>query len=562
MKRKRHQTCINSCGFRGKPLSQRRTLVVKFYDLLLVTLLLLYASGACAQTGWTSSFPRNRYAYKEENLTYSLSAEANEYKDKVWTESASGNISYVQEDKNIFGKKEVYFTGVMYVDASNKLYLRLGDIIKTPEQVFAKETAGLSKKGLVMLWGGKGKAVDGKVIWVDETCDTPGAEINKLKDVLNKQDPQLKKDLFPNTEFFTSNAENKHLTESLKAIELFKNGQMGELLTSMVNLITTTPIEPSALSYLQSAAKQVLDTYESGILISQDLNSDAYKAAKPFFEQMVKAKPLTGGDKDFVSSCEKAIKALDDDVNIQWLYKPENEYKAETYMSLKEIYDELKKTDLADTKLLLDKGGLLTSAFTIASSEMGQSDHTPDDQTCMKILELGLATILTLKAAKVDVEPFASQYSDLGKKIKKYYDHVVKNELVTEISLAKILDKKVLGETEFSELFGNDSNLAFSMIKEYTEDPKDPFKAIRVLIVEKFRRRFEEESNDKNISEVFISQIAKNPFFDLDSEILTKWKSIVDKIKVEELDPPPVEEKDKFDRYKESLKSIGELKVE
>jgi hypothetical protein len=99
------------------------------------------------------------------------------------------------------------------------------------------------------------------------------------------------------------------------------------------------------------------------------------------------------------------------------------------------------------------------------------------------------------------------------------------------------------------------------MIREYNKDTKNPVNAIKVLVVEKLRRRFESMSNEAGVSDLISSQIIKCDLFKTDSKDYKAWESVVNDIKEKDLKPRTAEEKEQLDEYKEDLKLIYEFKV-
>jgi hypothetical protein len=100
--------------------------------------------------------------------------------------------------------------------------------------------------------------------------------------------------------------------------------------------------------------------------------------------------------------------------------------------------------------------------------------------------------LLKLNSIKgVNVMPVSKQYLDLNIKIGKY-NLAAGNEAVTDTYLDVILEKKTLGDIDFYELFGKTSSIASSMIEKYNKDPNNPINAIKILVVEKLRRRLEQ----------------------------------------------------------------------
>ena len=235
-------------------------------------------------------------------------------------------------------------------------------------------------------------------------------------------------------------------------------------------------------------------------------------------------------------------------------------FHAEEY-TLKEIYGDLKNVRKDDAVTLLGDGGVLTIALNVANSEM-LNEPTPDVETCSKIRELASSILMKLLTdPTANVISVAELSTALSNKIRTY-NNAIKLKAVTESSLDKILENKTLGETEFKELFEKANGIAFSMVKEYNRGPKDPLNSIKIMIVEGLRMRFEELSDVEGFPEALSSKIIKNDFFKTDSDIYTKWKSIVDGIKVEELEAGSADDKEKLEKYKADLKSIGEFKVE
>jgi hypothetical protein len=130
------------------------------------------------------------------------------------------------------------------------------------------------------------------------------------------------------------------------------------------------------------------------------------------------------------------------------------------------------------------------------------------------------------------------------------------------VSLDEILKNKTLGETEFEELFGNkDYSIAFLMINAYKKDPTGSLNAIRVLIVEKIRRRFIEIFNDKGpLAFSFSSKLAGNDYF-VSSDELEALESVVKKLEIDKLKAVTEDEKETLEKYRTDLKSIDSFEV-
>jgi hypothetical protein len=218
----------------------------------------------------------------------------------------------------------------------------------------------------------------------------------------------------------------------------------------------------------------------------------------------------------------------------------------------------LKKASPTDTGSLLGENGLLTLALNRANLVIGTD--SPDFEACSETMDLGTAIIAKLIDEKADVTSVVEKLTALSSKMSAY-SKALNSKTASETSLDKILEKKALGETEFNELFGNANGVAASIMEQYNKDPKDPLNAIRVLIVEKLLRHFETVSNEKD-APAFSSEIIKNDFFRTDSDTYTTWKTVVDKIKVEELKAETADKKEALEKYKIDLKSIDEFKVE
>ena len=234
-------------------------------------------------------------------------------------------------------------------------------------------------------------------------------------------------------------------------------------------------------------------------------------------------------------------------------------YYTEEY-PLKEIYNDLKNIKPTDAKALLGEGGFLTIALNAAIAEL-TDEPKPDVETCLKITDLSVTIIILLHNAGVDIESAEKLRATLHDKINAY-NKMTRNKIGAEIYLNKILEKGTLGYEDLYNLFLNtDYGVAASMIREYNKDTKNPVNAIKVLVVEKLRRRFESMSNEAGVSDLISSQIIKCDLFKTDSKDYKAWESVVNDIKEKDLKPRTAEEKEQLDEYKEDLKLIYEFKV-
>lgn len=491
---------------------------------------------------------------------------------------------------SVYAQERTYFRGTLIKDELfGHEYFITGNIMNRPEDMITKLKAeDMDIGNIIVLWAGKGETdKNGKILWVDEAKSIPlkystaviepGEGIKELKSFLEGPGTAIKKKYFaPSTEYFASNEKNTHITKGLTVIDSFRDKaldhikviyeDLNELSKNYKDEVKNEVLLTSLLTYMQNAAKELINTYQSAILVDQSLNTTAYQEAKPYLERIAN-KDIPVDDNSFGwDECGRVMRLLLSR-NIHDVYESSlneasitDNFHAEEY-TLKEIYLDLKNVRTNDAATLLGDGGILTIALNVANSEMA-NEQTPDVETCSKIRDLASSIMMKLLTyPTVNLISVAELSTALSNKIRVYND-AVKLKAVTESSLDKILDNKTLGETEFNELFEKANGIAFSMVKEYNRDPKDPLNSIKLMVIEGFRMRFDELSNIDGVSDALSSKIMKNDFFKTDSDIYTQWKSIVDGIKMEKLEAGSADDKEKLEKYKTDLKSIGEFKVE
>jgi hypothetical protein len=484
-----------------------------------------------------------------------------------------------------YAQEQKYFTGVLVIEAGKTQFI-IGNIMNSSSEILNHmEVEGVTAK--TALWTGKGEIKNDKIVWIDESplfvIDEEfnqkvymkfGDGIAALKSFLDSDEGSAIKAKYftADTEYFDANEVNPYETKSLKALEYpFKARLLdynlsliqkivGEVSGSFVEMGTFQPFNKKIM---QGAAKVFLGIYESAMLIEPSLNTETYQKTKFYLEKM------QGNNYTFSTKGLKSLlKDMAEDVNATCknsLYEttvvmPELDhlFMPITVEDPEEYFD---TPFPIDAKELLGKDGLLTTALSMANSEMGQDAHTPDVVTCAKIRELARVMLLKLNSIKgVNVMPVSKQYLDLNIKIGKY-NLAAGNEAVTDTYLDVILEKKTLGDIDFYELFGKTSSIASSMIEKYNKDPNNPINAIKILVVEKLRRRFETISNENKISSLVSFEITTNDFFKTDSKDYNALKSVVDNIKEEKLEARNTEEKEGLEKYKMDLESIDNFEL-
>jgi hypothetical protein len=484
------------------------------------------------------------------------------------------------DEGNVFGKGEKYFTGVLYKNASGDVYFIVGNVINSPVSLLRKVTS----QDVPVLWEGKGYAVDGKVIWIDEEVPQmmverkePGIATNNLKSFLDGQGSKIKERYFStNTEYFASNAENKYMTESLKMVQILRKRSdmdavqvitmnLSDLLDKYTEYTKNKAEKEASLTRMKNGAQKLLGIYEVGVLISPELNLDAYKKVKPYLEKIANSEvPMDDYNtyKVFANKSYRLVMALTSDRDAISKAVLDQVLVISAEKTLQEIFDELKNTEKVDAKKLLGENGLLTIALNKANSEM-TSKQNPNVEICYKIKEKCLTLMLVLKDRdkSADIQSVATRHDILADNIKNYRDRMME-KADKETTLDKILEKKMLGDEEYYGLFGGKKGcVATVIINEYNRDPQNPLNAIRVLIVEGLRRHLEAMSNEINLSGLISYEIMDGDFFKIDSETYKAMKSVVDKLKVEELKARNDAERESLDKYKADLKLVGKFEL-
>ena len=153
-----------------------------------------------------------------------------------------------------------------------------------------------------------------------------------------------------------------------------------------------------------------------------------------------------------------------------------------------------------------------------------------------------------------------AKYVILDEMVSKW-DRVVKMRKVRTDFLEDILSADALGQKdEVYVLFGTLYNMASKIMKDYQKDPT-PLNAIKVLAVEKIRRRFEELANAKGVPTILYEQMQESDYFDGSSETYKKWELVVESIKEKDLEPRNEDEKTKIDDYKAKIELVGKMEI-
>lgn len=504
----------------------------------------------------------------------------------------------------IYAQEQKYFTG-MLVKEAGKTHFVAGNIMNSPEEILNH----LEFKDVTPLWTGKGKIKNDKIVWVnesnlfviDEELDNKvfiksGDGIKALKAFLNsKEGSAIKKKFFtPTTGYITSNEFNPYTSRSLKALEYpFKKRLLDNNLTLIQNIVdeVKAPIiemgtfEGLDKNIMQSASKAFLSIYESAMLIEPSLNTTAYQEAKPYLEKINSNSSVISTE-----GLKTALKNLTADINETCknsLYESivvipeyaeaadhlfmEHTVENETWSTvfpytIEDALTDLKGADLTNAGSLLGEHGLLTIALDEAISEMtdwvGTPKKAPDVKACSYIQELALTIIDKLLEGntEIDLRSLETKLTILSNRINTY-KKVTMDKAGTETSLDKILEKKTLGEVELYELFGKEDGIAASIMKQYNKDTNDPFNAVRLLVVEGLRRRFEEAGNQADAPKYLFYAIRDNAFFKSDSETYKNWKKGLDVVKEEQPEAKTTEDKEKLDDYKLKIESISKFEV-
>lgn len=506
---------------------------------------------------------------------------------------------------SIYAQEHKYFTWVLVKEAG-KQQLILGNIMNTPEEILAH----MEVKDITEPWTGKGEIKNGKVVWVQEnaivvlseelhqkTYIKYGEGIAALKSFLNTARGKVIKEKFfsPKVKYIAANKTNAYITSSLKEVEYpFKTRLLDYNLTLIQDILDNIKdaniamgvFEGEDKQIMQLSAKGFIDTYEAAMLIEPSLNTAAYQKAKPYLKKVMGNNLISKDDlksvlKDLAedvratlnnSVCESTVVMGESDRLFLTITMEEPETWSTVFpYTVKDAYKDLKEADPSDVKSLLGENGLLRMALNTAISEMddiyeyinplqlkNMSREIPDVETSSKVLELAQVIINKLPASDLNVGFAKISCETLEARINNY-EQVLKQKLpIKKVSLDEILKNKTLGETEFEELFGNkDYSIAFLMINAYKKDPTDPLNAIRVLIVEKIRRRFVETFNDKGPLSL---KLAGSDYF-VYSEGLDALESVVKTLEVDKLKAVTEGDKEKLEKYKADLKSIDSFEV-
>ena len=511
---------------------------------------------------------------------------------------------------SVYAQEHKYFTWVLVKEAG-KQQLIIGNIMNTPEEILAH----MEIKDIAEPWTGKGEIKQGKVVWMQEdalvvlseeldqkTYIKYGEGIAALKSFLNTARGKAIKEKFfaPKTEYIAANKTNGYMTKSLKAVEYpFKTRLLDYNLTLIQDILDNVketnlamgvfPAEDKQI--MQISAKTFISTYEAAMLIEPSLNTAAYQKAKTYLEK------ITGNGLMSKEDLKSVLKDLAEDVRTtlknaiyestvvtgesdrlflthNTLTEPETWSTVFPY-TVKDAYKDLKDADPSDVKSLLGENGLLRTALNEAISEMTDAyeylnplqlknipREIPDVETCSKILELAQVIINKLPVSGLDISFAKISCETLEARIKNY-EQILKQQLpIKKASLDEILNNKTLGDAAFEELFGNkDHSIAFLMVNAYKKDPTNVLNAIRVLIVEKIRRRFIEIFNDKGpLAFSFSSKLAGNDYF-VSSDELEALESVIKKLEIDKLKAATEDEKEKLEKYKMDLESIDSFEV-
>ena len=229
---------------------------------------------------------------------------------------------------------------------------------------------------------------------------------------------------------------------------------------------------------------------------------------------------------------------------------------------IKDINDALTKATPADVDLLLGDGenkGLLEIAMNKATEQI-QTDY----KTCSQVSSLAYLLLTKLgdnskdlgQEKETKIDSLITKYTSLDLLVQKYANPTPADSKAT---LDDILNKKELGKKEFSELF--EQNIAREISKEYKSDPTNPMNAVKILVVEGLRRKFETIANTSTVSTDLSSKIITNDYFKSDSKTYQDWKLITEQTEGTELKPKTEDEKRLIDDYETKIRSISDFKI-
>jgi hypothetical protein len=243
---------------------------------------------------------------------------------------------------------------------------------------------------------------------------------------------------------------------------------------------------------------------------------------------------------------------------------------------LKQTYSKIIVTPADDAKSLLGEAGqqgLLAKIMDLTIKEISIPEMTITDYEthmltlCDYIKDLLFTRLMKLSKDKKISDGYSEQlaaakakYVILDEMVSKW-DRVVKMRKVRTDFLEDILSADALGQKdEVYVLFGTLYNMASKIMKDYQKDPT-PLNAIKVLAVEKIRRRFEELANAKGVPTILYEQMQESDYFDGSSETYKKWELVVESIKEKDLEPRNEDEKTKIDDYKAKIELVGKMEI-
>lgn len=190
-------------------------------------------------------------------------------------------------NKDNFAVGEKYFSGVLYQSPDGKQKFVIGNVFLSSSQLFRR----FAPEGSIELWSGKGFAVDGKIVWIDESYPGYNVQgrnnnavlINNLITFLNGEGVEIKTTYFtPQTNFLTFENKNWHSLKKVAIIESLRRGRHRDFIQVIAmdknTIAETETVIKDVQQRLGKAAEYFLETYMTvtGLQTNNELEARAY----------------------------------------------------------------------------------------------------------------------------------------------------------------------------------------------------------------------------------------------------------------------------------------------
>ncbi len=268
---------------------------------------------------------------------------------------------------------------------------------------------------------------------------------------------------------------------------------------------------------------------------------------------------LPEADVELAKAKLKLLKELQNPKQVKTPVEPKPEVKITGKSDIEDISSALEKAPITDVDLLLGRDGttgLLELAMDKASEEVSTDYKNSSALSALVYVMINKLMDNTLdEVQEKKLELLIPKYTELDIVVKKCSKPT---QEYSNSTLDEILEKKELGKTEFSKLFEQD--IAKEISKAYKAAPNDPVKAVRVLVIEGLRRKFEIIANS-NVSVDLTTRIVENDYFKLDSKTHKDWKLVTEELATKDLKPRTEEEKRILDDYKNKTELIKDFRA-